>query len=113
MGYDELSRANFIPDLTDKVLPSVSIRTSRLAVTDVGASAPMSLVPMFCRSLKVKAERTNSGIVYVGSDVSIDLRVNGYPLGPGEELVLEVNDVSIVHYQGDTLNDGIRIIHGS
>lgn len=105
--------ANFKPDLTDKVLPSVKIRTNRLAVVDVATSAALSSVPVFVRNLRIKAERTNRGIVYIGANVSADLRNNGYPLGAGEELPLEVNDLSIVYYQGDTQSDAIRVIYGS
>lgn len=113
MGFDDMERAAYKPDLTDRVLPSTSIRTARLAVTDVSVSLPLSSVPVFCRSLKVKAERTNHGVVYVGSEVSLDLRVNGYPLGPGEELELPVNDLALVYYQGDTEEDAIRVFSGN
>jgi hypothetical protein len=82
-------------------------------VADVTVPLPLSSTPVFVRNLRVKAERTNSGIVYIGASVSIDLRNNGYPLGAGEELLLDVNDLSVVFYQGDTHNDAIRLIYGS
>lgn len=112
MGAQDWDAAAYKPDLTDKQLPSAKIRTSRLVVSDVTDSTPLASTPVFVRELRIKAERANKGIVYVGAEVSVDLRTNGYPLGAGEELPLPVNDLSIVYYQGDTVDDAIRIIWG-
>lgn len=113
MSTEDWDKAAWKPDVTDKQLPAVRIRTSRLAITDVTETAPLSSVPVFCRELKVKAESKNKGIIYIGADISIDLRNNGYPLEPGAELSLPVNDLGIVFYQGDEVDDGLRVIYFS
>lgn len=112
---DEWERANFKPDTTDKAIPDIRVRTNRLVVDAVGEPKALSITNggVFVRNLRIKAERKNKGIVFIGSGVSVDLRINGYPLDAGEELPLEVNDLTIVFFQGDTKNDAIRIIYGS
>lgn len=104
-------QANFKPDLTDRTLPSTQVRTVRLAVADPTVSAPLSSIPVFARTLRIRAEHGNKGTIFVGSQASLDLTVNGYPLTAGEQMELTVNDLSVVYFQGDTLDDAVRIMY--
>lgn len=110
---DAWNNLNFKPDLTDRQLPVSKIVTNRLQVVSVTVSLPLSSVPIFVRDLRIKTEAPNKGTIYIGAGVSVDLRNNGYPLLAGDELNLPINDLSVVYFQGDTLNDAIRIIYGS
>jgi len=113
LAEDDLwSGAGFKPDLTDKQLPLIQITTNRKLVVDPSSSASLASTDVFVRDLKIKAERKNKGLIYIGNGNSVDLRNNGYPLDAGEELPLSVNNLKLVFYQGDKAGDAIRIIYG-
>ena len=110
---DPWGEAAFKPDTTDKKLPGIILRTNRLVVVDPAEKQQLSTTDVFVRTLKIKAERKNKGLIFIGSNVSVDLRVNGYPLDAGEEMPLSVNNLALVFFQGDKTDDAIRIIFES
>lgn len=111
---DPWEQSDFKPDLTDRQLPSIRVRTKKLTVVEVPDDPrPLSDVPAFCRELKVKAGRGNTGLVYIGDPGTADLTVTGYPLDAGEELSLPVNNLKLIYYQGDTVNDVLHVIYFS
>lgn len=112
MSANSWEEASFKPDLTDHQLPAIKIRTNKFTITNVTETKSLSTIPVFCRNLRIKASPKNIGTIYIGTDVSTDLTVNGYPLANGDELPLSVTNLAVVYFQGDTLDDTLHIIYG-
>jgi hypothetical protein len=114
LAEDDLWRdAAFKPDVNDKKLPLIQITTNRRVVDDPDTAVSLAATDVFTRGfLKIKAERKNKNLVYIGNGNSTDLRNNGYPLDAGEEIELPVNNLKLVFFQGETAGDAIRLIFG-
>lgn len=76
------------------------------AVSNTGAGVPLSA--QGCHSITVKADLSNTGIVYVGG-VSVDAS-NGFELSAGESVTLPVSDASIIFHMASLNAQGIEYI---
>jgi hypothetical protein len=59
--------------------------------------------------IRIKAEATNTGIIYVGN-ASV-AAANGFELAAGEELVLKVADLASVYIDASVSTDGVSYIY--
>ena len=72
-------------------LPIVTMTVGRKAVTTAGTQVILLTATVATELIVIKAMPTNTGLIYVGgSSVSSS---NGFPLDPGETLILAVDHV--------------------
>ncbi|MEM2191358.1 MAG: hypothetical protein QW540_08030 [Archaeoglobaceae archaeon] len=85
--------------------PPSSIFSDRLTLPN----APTPLGSGEVISVMIKAESTNSGRIYVGSsEVS---ETNGYPLEPGEVIIVNIDNLNKIWLNASVSGDSIRFVY--
>ena len=107
----QFGQSHFAPDTSDFALPVTNVLTKRVLVAAAGSKVPADSNPVFTRGCFIKAEKKNTGLVYVGGKDVND--VNGMELGPGEGVSLGVNDLSMVYVYSPDPMQAVRIMYGT
>jgi hypothetical protein len=80
-------------------------RSGQITVTTAGTAVVGTNVP--CHLVAFKADPDNTNPVFLGNvsgDVTLD---NGYPLEPGEQIIVELSNINTLYF--DSVTNGEKI----
>jgi len=93
-----------------QIITSFEIDHGRNSDVDASAEQLTTSNIRCARGVVVKAANANTGIIYVGnSDVTADSAdaTDGFELGAGESITIEVDDVSKIYVIASTTNQSV------
>jgi hypothetical protein len=94
-------------DVTSVSLPS-SIINGKKTIASTTTVAAIGSTETVVSGLNIKAEASNTGIVYVGDSAMTS--ANGYELAAGETVFLEIDDVATVYIAVSVASDGVTFV---
>lgn len=88
-------------------IPSGAVGSNQASVTNAGTR--VQLAAASCKSITIKAKDTNTGYIYVGN--SGVTSANGFILGSGETVSVDVNNANLMWIDSSVNNEGVSYIY--
>lgn len=81
-------------------------RSGQITVTTAGTAVVGTT--QVCHLVAFKADPDNTNPVYLGNDEAGDVTLdNGYPLEPGEQIIVELNNINLLYFDSETNGEKI------
>jgi len=94
-------------DVASITLPS-AVYNGQKTVTTAGTAEALASSQELVSGVRIKALSGNAGNIYVG-DSSVDSS-NGFVLGAGEEIFVEIDDLAKVYIDADNNGEGVSYL---
>jgi hypothetical protein len=86
----------------------MGLRSGLITVTTAGTAVKGTSVKSVAQGFAVKAHPDNTDTVWVGNDGAEDVAAtNGFPLNPGEGLVVQAHDLNELWFDADVSGEKI------